>query len=333
MNMHSKDKNKNHNSMPEIDEGWWNSVLAEEEQHSAMKPANVMKPKIPSSQDVPAKQPPTSVDSSQESSAVNWEAVKKLYEDDCVIEMDVTGHNRGGLLVEKDGVAGFVPYSHLVDLAGKEEDDDRDGLLEIYTGRSLKVKVIECVPQDGRVVFSERAALTAPGKRTELFHTLQVGGEVMGKVTNVTDFGVFVDLGGVEGLVHLSELSWGRVSHPHNIARVGEEIKVQVLDLSVERNRVALSLKRLIPNPWQRAHTEFPVGCVLSAEVTSILSYGAFMRIPAGVEGLVHASEMPLSDNQTPRQLLNEGQTVQVRVINVDPSHQRLGLSMKLETA
>jgi small subunit ribosomal protein S1 len=327
MNTQSNHKSKYHSSMPEVDEGWWNAVLAEEEQYNASnKPANSPKEK---EKIVRPEKPPA--EEARPLVPVNWEVVKKLYNDDCVIEMDVSGHNRGGLLVEKDGLAGFVPYSHLVELAGREHEIDRDIYLNAYTGKSLKVKVIECVPQDGRVVFSERAALTAPGKRTELFHALHAGSEVLGQVTNVTDFGVFVDLGGVEGLIHLSELSWGRVAHPQAIVSVGDEIKVQVLDLSVERNRVALSLKRLISNPWLRAHSEFPVGTVLTVEITSVLSYGAFARIPAGVEGLIHASEMPLAENQTPRAILTDGQTVQARVLHVDPAHQRLGLSMKID--
>jgi small subunit ribosomal protein S1 len=197
-------------------------------------------------------------------------------------------------------------------------------------GKTLNVKVIECAPEDGRVVFSERAALTQPGKRNELFHTLQIGGEIMGKVTNVTDFGVFVDLGGVEGLIHISELSWGRVSHPNQIVKLGEEIKVQVLEISVERSRVALSLKRLIPNPWEHAGETFAVGNIVPAVITTVLSYGAFARLDAGVEGLIHASEMPLENNHTPRDILAEGQQVQVRVLQVDPAHQRLGFSMRL---
>jgi small subunit ribosomal protein S1 len=241
----------------------------------------------------------------------------------------VTGHNHGGLLVEAEQLAGFVPFSHLVDLAGREIESDRDDCLEAYTGKMIKAKMIECVPEDGRVVFSERAALTPPGKRAELFHSLQVSDRVIGKVTNITDFGVFVDLGGVEGLIHLSELSWGRVMHPKQLVHVGDEIHVQVLDISVERSRVALSLKRLIPNPWERAGRDFPAGCILPATITSILSYGAFARLEAGVEGLIHASEMPLHDNQSPRALLTEGQQIQVRVLHVDPAHQRLGLSMK----
>jgi ribosomal protein S1 len=150
--------------------------------------------------------------------------VKDLYSNDRIVELKVTGHNRGGLLVERDSLCGFIPFSHLIDLMGKVEVSDRDHDLESYVGRSLHLKVIECVPEDGRVVFSERAAQSEPGKRAELFHALQPGQHVNGVVTNVTDFGVFVDLGGVEGLIHISELSWGRVSHPTQIVKIGNTI-------------------------------------------------------------------------------------------------------------
>jgi len=140
---------------------------------------------------------------------------------------------------------------------------------------------------------------------------------------------VFVDLGGVEGLIHISELSWGRVSHPNQIVSLGQEIDVQVLDLSAERCRVALSLKRMVQNPWERASTEFPEGRILPAEITSVLSYGAFARLEAGVEGLIHATEMPIEAGQTPRDILAEGQQIQVRVLHVDPAHQRMGLSLQ----
>lgn len=331
MNLRPNDKKKYQNTMPEIDEGWWESVLAEEQQYTAARPPTIA-----------AKPKPTSPEKSEKLDAatnatttevrVNWDAARKLYADDSILELHVTGHNHGGLLVEADELCGFVPFSHLVDLVGQEVESGRDNCLEAYTGKTIKVKMIECVPEDGRVVFSERAALTPPGKRTELFHSLQVSDHVTGKVTNVTDFGVFVDLGGVEGLIHLSELSWGRVLHPKQLVQVGSEIKVQVLDISVERSRVALSLKRLSPNPWERAETEFPMGRILPATITTVLSYGAFARLQAGVEGLVHASEMPLQENQMPRNVVTEGQAVQVRVLHVDPVHQRLGLSMKINS-
>jgi small subunit ribosomal protein S1 len=193
------------------------------------------------------------------------------------------------------------------------------------------LKVIECVPEDERVVFSERAAQSEPGKRAELFNALQPGQNVKGIVTNITDFGVFVDLGGVEGLIHISELSWGRVLHPNNIVKMGSTVDVQVLDLAPERCRVALSLKRLLPNPWQSALADFPKGCVKPATITSVLSFGAFARLDAGVEGLIHASEIPMEEGKPLKEVLSEGQSVQVRVLHLDPAHQRMGLSMRLE--
>ena len=324
MDIQHADRKKYQNEMPHTDEDWWQSVLAEEQQYANPRPHL---------QPVAAKQKLTAPEEKADAPAVHqadWELVKRLYAEDRIVEMQATGHNRGGLLVEHDGLAGFVPFSHLVELAGKVNEADRNGCLETYMGKTLSVKVIECAPEEGRVVFSERAALTQPGKRNELFRTLQLGAQVMGKVTNVTDFGVFVDLGGVEGLIHISELSWGRVSHPNQIIKLGDEIKVQVLEISVERSRVALSLKRLIPNPWETASTTFAVGNVLPATITTVLSYGAFAKLDAGVEGLIHASEMPLEEYHTPRDLLSEGQQVRVRVLQLDPAHQRLGFSMRI---
>ena len=321
----SNTKRKYENAMPIIDEGWWESVLAEERQHTPPRPLHGMvKPKtVPQSKTEPAP--------AQEAEQPDWEALKELYSTDRIITMNVTGHNRGGLLVESDGLSGFIPFSHLIALAGREHEADRDISLESYVGKVLNVKVIECVPEDGRVVFSERAALAEPGKRTELFHNLQQGSNVRGTVTNITDFGVFVDLGGVEGLIHISELSWGRVAHPKQIVKLGEEINVQVLDISPERCRVALSLKRLSANPWEHADTEFPVGTIHNAVVTSVMSYGAFARIESGVEGLIHGSEMVLGPSQTPRDILSEGQSLQVRILHLDASHQRMGLSLILD--
>lgn len=326
MDINGNTKRKYENLMPVTDEGWWESVLAEEKRH-ASSPSRlqhaIQQPALAISKKQEVIQPAVVVHA-------DWGYVKELYRDDNILSVKVVGHNRGGLLVEGDNnLSGFIPFSHLVELAGKIEPTDRDISLEGYEGTVLNVKIIECAPEDGRVVFSERAALSEPGKRSELFHSLQAGARVNGTVTNITDFGVFVDLGGVEGLIHISELSWGRVTHPNHIVRLGQEIDVQVLDLSAERCRVALSLKRLTQNPWERASTEFPEGRVLPAEITSVLSYGAFARLDVGVEGLIHATEMVLESGQTPRDILTEGQRVQVRVLHVDPFHQRMGLSMQ----
>jgi len=317
-----KDRKKYRNEMPVVDDGWWESVLADEQKYTPPHPKPVLQ--------VPV-DPETEALSEAKANLVDWDSVKQFYKNDRIIEMKVTGHNRGGLLVEGDGLAGFVPLSHLIDMAGKEKEEDRDHNLDEYMGKALKVKVIECVPEDERIIFSERAALSEPGKRVELFHTLSAGMKVTGTVTNITDFGVFIDLGGVEGLIHISELSWGRVMHPGQLVQLGQEIIVQVLDISAERCRVALSRKRLLPNPWENATTEFPEGKIVPATVTNVLSYGAFASLDLGVEGLIHATEMPLVDGQSPRDILTVGQRLDLRVLHVDPSHQRLGFSMILE--
>jgi len=323
-------KNNHESPMPVIDEGWWASVLAEEGRNSTHPLPRMAGNKPEGRRDIkslPEKPDAQGPDNGKLVS--NWEQVKEMYMRDQIVSLSVTGHNRGGLLVEGNGLYGFVPFSHLVEVSDKVEKRDMD--LASYIGRSLSLKVIECVPEDERVVFSERAAQSESGKRAELFSALRPGQNVKGTVTNITDFGVFVDLGGVEGLIHISELSWGRVSHPGHIVKMGSVIDVQILDLAPERCRVALSLKRLQPNPWQNAAVDFPRGCVKPATITSVLSFGAFARLDAGVEGLIHVSEIPMADGKPLKEFLSEGQAVQVRVLHLDPAHQRMGLSMRLE--
>lgn len=306
-------------SIPDVDESWWESVLAEEERYVTSGGKQVKA------------EPPAKIEDSKQTP--DWNEVRSLYHQDRIVELFVTGYNRGGVLVEGDGLYGFVPYSHLVEMAAHPEKQNREEGLESYIGHTLRLKVIECAPEDGRVVFSERAALAEPGKRMDLFKTLVTGQTIRGNVTNITDFGVFIDLGGVEGLIHISELSWGRVSHPGQIVKLGQEIDAQVLEISPERCRVALSIKRLLPNPWEKANTDFAVGQIVSAIVTSIVSYGAFARLDAGIEGLIHASEMTLEGGKTVRDVISENQEVQVRILHVDAAHQRMGLSLNLEGA
>jgi small subunit ribosomal protein S1 len=186
------------------------------------------------------------------------------------------------------------------------------------------------VSKNSSISEHDQIAQQKPDRRADLFHSLQPGAHLKGIVTSITDFGAFVDLGGLEGLIHISELSWGRVLHPNRIVRLGEEIEVQVLEISRERNRVALSLKRMSPNPWENAEREFAIDTIQSAVVSSILSYGAFARLKPGIEGLIHVSKMPLADGQTPRDLLTEGQVVQVRILYIDPAHQRMGLRLHI---
>ncbi len=305
-----------------VDDGWWESVLAEEERYNASLPPRP--PRVEKRSERAGKPPEAA-----ENLAADWEYIQRLFHSDEIVNLTVTGFNRGGLLVEGEGLFGFVPFSHLIELAGSDLTD-RDRALGAYVGRSLPLKVIECIPEDGRVVFSERAAQAEPGRRSKIFDSLQPGQTVRGRVTNITDFGVFVDLGGVEGLIHISELSWGRVGHPSQIVGLGQEVEVLVLDIAAERCRVALSLKRLNPNPWLSIERDFGVNQVVSATVTAVLSYGAFARLDVGVEGLIHSSEIPLEDGRTLKDFLREGQRLDVRVLHVDAAHQRMGLSLRL---
>ena len=183
-------KNTYESPVPVTDDGWWESVLAEDEHHAPPSPAR-------SQAHAPAARPEPKVQEEQNKIQPDWAQVQELYHNDQIITLKVTGSNRGGLLVEGEGLYGFVPFSHLVEMAGRNDTPDREKILGGYVGQSLRLKVIECVPEDGRIVLSERAALAEPGKRSELFHSLRSGERVQGTVTNITDFGVFVDLGGV----------------------------------------------------------------------------------------------------------------------------------------
>jgi small subunit ribosomal protein S1 len=311
------------------DEGWWNSVLADEERFAPHhhRPRSVQTPPPTALlvktvlQSEPASTPPPA--------DVDWAYAESVYKQDQVVSLTVTGHNRGGLLVQGQNLQGFVPYSHLVDMTC-QSDVERESFLAEYIGKELNLKVIECVPEESRVVFSERAARAGAGRRAQLFSHLRPGEVVSGEVTNITDFGIFVDLGGVEGLIHISELSWGRVVHPSHVLQLGQTVQVQVLDILPERCRIALSLKRLQPNPWATITQRYAVNDIVSATITGVVSFGVFARLEEGLEGLVHVSEMELGSVSV-RDIYTEGQHVNVRILHLDPDHQRLGLSLKLD--
>lgn len=310
--------------IPPLDEAWWAALLAEEERYitsrynshggdgaledregRGMVGARLME--------------------------VDWKWVEKLYTQDETISLVVTGYNRGGLLVEGVNIHGFVPVSHLVQVSNEDLEKRREEILMGYVGKTLHLKVIECEPARGRIVFSERAALASAGRRIQLLNTLTPGDCVRGIVTNITDFGVFVDLGGVEGLVHVSEISWGRVRHPSDVVEIGQEVTAYVMQVDKERTRIALSLKRLCNNPWETAEKRYHPGQIVQAVVTSVVPFGAFARLEEGLDGLIHASEMiPGGGMVSPEEVVKEGQTVTVRILHIDAARQRLGLSMIL---
>lgn len=316
-------QNNKHGEPPPLDESWWQSVLSEaERQDSTTSQTYVARTKRDSQEEIKLSQ--------TDEDKTDWETAYKLFELDESVNLQVNGYNRGGLLVNGSSLQGFVPVSHLVDFP--EERNDIDAALQGYLHRTLHLKIIECDQARGRVVFSERAAQSEPGKRIVLLNNLKPGDCLVGNVTNITDFGVFVDLGGVEGLIHVSEISWGRVQHPADVVSLGEELEVYVIQVDRERSRVALSLKRLHSNPWENAHIRYQPGQITEAVVTSIVTFGAFARLEEGLDGLIHISEMDCAENVGhPSEILQEGERVQVRILQVDCSRQRLGLSLKLE--
>ena len=310
-----------------IDDSWWMAILEEVEE----KYSSTTKVKKQESYKNRERGSKLNANSRSKDIEIDWEKAEELYCRDQVIEMDVTGFNRGGILVACDDLLGFVPISHLVAISSKSNDHagvQKD--LEDYQGKSLRLKVIECDPQRGRVVFSERAAKADTGRRIQILDDLVEGDCVQGNITTITDFGAFVDLGGIEGLIHISELSWGRVCHPGDVVSEGDHVQVCVIQIDRNRSRVALSLKRLLKNPWEDAETKYFQGQIVDAEITSVVSYGAFARIESGLDGLIHASELGNdgNDGSKPNEILREGQRVKVCVLQIDSSRQRLGLSL-----
>lgn len=299
--------------LPDLDEGWWNSVLTDENSYLVdSKPINC-KP-CPST----------------EGGSINWDCMKDLFEKDEVILLTVQGYNKGGLLVEGPEVQGFVPISHLVNTPASFADDtERNDFLDKYVGQSLYVKIIECEPANERIVFSERAAQAGGGKRKELFDSLKPGVVACGIITNVTEFGAFVDLGGVEGLIHVSEISWGRVEKPTDILTIGKKVKVLVLQVNSETSRIALSIKRLDANPWEELEQKYQPGDIVEAQITSITKYGMFARLPEGIEGLIHISSMKEGTREKDlHAAYTLGQEVQVTILHIDVERRRLGLGL-----
>jgi small subunit ribosomal protein S1 len=297
-----------------ISEGWWTAVLAEDECYSRAMEHEKTRKKF----------------SAHEEGKVenDWEFVNHLLEKEEIVTATVVDYNRGGLLVCNEKFQGFVPVSHLNDSPVRETEGAREEKLKQYVGCRLRLKAIECDPKRGRIVLSERAAQTEPGQRQKLLGDLEAGNVVTGKVTNATEFGVFVDLGGVEGLVHISELSWGRVIHPRDYVKLYQELEVLVLQVNRDKCRVSLSVKRLEANPWEEVCERCPQGTVLQGTVTQIVKFGAFTRLEGGLEGLIHISEMGVESISSPWEVLDEGQQVEVEVVLVDPHRQRMSLRL-----
>jgi small subunit ribosomal protein S1 len=259
----------------------------------------------------------------------DWDDAIRAMEQATTLELPAVGYNRGGLLVEWNGQQGFVPVSHLADLSPYLDEREREQELHQRLGQVLCLRVIEVDPERSRLVLSERANCFDEACRRDLLESLRPDDICRGSVTNLCSFGAFVDLGGLEGLVHISEISWGRVEHPSEVLRPGQEVMVSVLNVDQERGRVGLSIKRTQPDPWRTVDERYQIGQVIEGVITNVVEFGAFAEVEEGVEGLIHVSELAEADATRPQSVVQEGQSLRLRVINVDGKRRRLGLSLR----
>ncbi len=231
-----------------------------------------------------------------------------------------------------------MPISQIVDFPRRPQNDQpRDAAQEIaeklqpFVGRKLRLKILEVNRKANRLILSEKVALYEERreKRDELFSSLQVGQKVKGTVRSIAPFGVFIDLGGIDGLVHKSELSWNKVNNPEAGYNVGEEVEAEVIDINHERGRISLSIRRLQPDPWHSTVADFKVGDIIDGTVTKLVNFGAFVRVRDGLEGLIHISELSHQRVAHPGDVVHEGQTLKLKIISLDSERHRLGLSLK----
>jgi len=268
--------------------------------------------------------------------ARDWHEAQSLLESQEIIERQVIGCNKGGVIVQVGKLRGFVPGSQLA--ASRVTDQpsanlDSDNRWAALIGQSIQLKFIEVDQKRNRLILSERAALRdwRKSQREKLLNELTEGDVCQGRIINLADFGAFVDLGGIDGLVHLSELSWRRVAHPREVVEVGQEVEVYVLGVDRERQRVALSLKRLQPDPWISIEERYQEGQLVEGVVTRLTKWGAFASIVGdeAIEGLIHVSELDEGPVVHPRDVIQPGQVITLRVIGVDRRRHRMALSLK----
>lgn len=259
---------------------------------------------------------------SQARESGDWLEARRLMETDEILEARPSGFNKGGLLVPFGHLVAFVPASHLSSLPRGLDEQDRVGHLNALVGECLPFKIIEVDPQRRRLVFSERKAIRQwrQAQKADVIKTLTEGETRTGVVTSLREFGAFVDIGGADGLIHISELSWMRVEDPSSVLQVGQNVEALVIRLDQKNNRIGLSLKRLQPNPWEALKDEFKAGQILSGKVTVISSSGAFIQVAENLEGLLKTPDGQGS--------LVPGQEIQVRVIEFDPVKERLDLEL-----
>ncbi|MCU0519669.1 MAG: S1 RNA-binding domain-containing protein [Anaerolineae bacterium] len=258
----------------------------------------------------------------------DWLIAERLLESQDVYESRVTGANRGGLTVEFGRLRGFVPMSQLIGFNRIRQPGERQRRLEAMVDEEILLKVIEVNRRRRRLILSQRAAAKEwrATRRQDLLEELEADQVRRGRISQITDFGLFVNLGGMDGLVHISELSWGRIENPSEVYHVGQRVKVKVLNIDRDRQRIALSIKALAPDPWESVVERYNIGRLVQGRVTQVVDFGVFIELEPGVEGLLHNSELR---DVAQREDMVSGEAVLVKVIRVESDRRRIGLSVR----
>ena len=258
-----------------------------------------------------------------------WDTLAVRYESGEIFDAQVTGHNRGGILVNVDGVNAFVPLSQVDSV--RRDDPDAANALASLVGQSVRLKVIELNRKRNRVILSERAAMAEQRKeqKDKVLDDLEEGSIRVGRVSSITDFGVFVDLGGADGLAHMTELTWERGKKAKDLYNVGDEVQAYILKVDRETKKISLSLKRAQPEKWDTTVNRFVIGQILIGRVTKLMAFGAFVRLDGPVEGLIHISELSNRRIQHPKDVVKEGDIVPVKLVRIEKDRHRLGLSLR----
>jgi small subunit ribosomal protein S1 len=261
----------------------------------------------------------------------DWKKAEEYQESDEIIQGTVTGYNKGGLVVPFGRIRGFVPASQIDDFPRRLSPNQKIERLSEQVGREIVTQIIEVDRRRKRLIMSERAAQNEwrEQQRHKLMDSLVEGQVVHGVVTSLANFGAFVDLGGTDGLIHISELAWHRVRHPREVVQVGEEVDVYVLKLDRANNRIGLSLRRLKPDPWSLVDTQYHIDQRVVGKITNVTDFGAFAQLEDGIEGLIHISELADNEINHPTDVVKRGEKYLLEVIKIEPERQRIGLSLK----
>lgn len=264
----------------------------------------------------------------------DWIEAERIMNAGEIVEGQISGYNKGGAIVAFGRLNGFIPTSHLSELSPGMSERKRQQRLAKLREQTIPLKIIEVDRHQRRLVLSQREAQREWEQkvREELMETLNVGDVVKGRVSGIRDFGIFIDLGGTDGLVHISQLTWGRIEHPNQVVEVGDEIEVVVLKLDTDKQRISLSRKKLLENPWKSVKDRYSEGQLIEGIITRLVEYGAFAEIEPGVEGLLHLSHISRNMVEKASDVISEGETHLLRILAIDPKRQRVGLSLKAVT-